>query len=308
MLGPSGEGFPVESKKIEEPGRYFHPLLATLITGRPDSCSASPNAFALRSAWIGHFAIPIALAIAKPDDMGESEFIDRARSICDWFSPLNPYEKKGPIFKIEDANYPISGEAKRIRRFEPLYCYCISAKRYVLFNRRTRRRNCHSKGLSASAWANTCRRTKPMMRRNSIPTPALSLNDIGVDRWQYDLWHKIIQAALDGHPDQVDLPYHDAMKRPAVSRYGATTPALLKWFETFNSGREYPDRVKPFNFLNAFHARPQFELSDADQWAMPKRGRPRKQLDVKPIAAFNRNASEAAKGAFDRETGKPISA
>ena len=157
-------------------------------------------------------------------------------------------------------------------------------------------------------WANTCRRTKPMMRRNSIPSPALSLNDIGVDRWQYDLWHKIIQAALDGHPDQVDLPYHDAMKRPAVSRYGATTPALLKWFETFNSGREYPDRVKPFNFLNAFHARPQFELSDADQWAMPKRGRPRKQLDVKPIAAFNRNASEAAKGAFDRETGKPISA
>ena len=31
--GPSGEGFPVESKKVEEPGRYFHPLLATLITG-----------------------------------------------------------------------------------------------------------------------------------------------------------------------------------------------------------------------------------------------------------------------------------
>jgi hypothetical protein len=31
--GPSGEAFPVESKKVEEPGRYFHPLLATLITG-----------------------------------------------------------------------------------------------------------------------------------------------------------------------------------------------------------------------------------------------------------------------------------
>ena len=63
-----------------------------------------------------------------------------------------------------------------------------------------------------------------------------------------------------------------------------------------------------FNFLNAFHARPQFELSDEEQWAKPKRGRPRKQLDLKPIAAFNRNISEASKAAFDRETGKPIPA
>jgi hypothetical protein len=113
---------------------------------------------------------------------------------------------------------------------------------------------------------------------------------------------------VDGHHDQVDLSYLEALQQPTVSRYGATTPALLNWFATFNSGREYPDRVKPFNFLNAFNARPQFELSEAQQSAIPKRGRPRKQLDVEPIAAFNRNISEAAKGAFDRETGKPVPA
>jgi hypothetical protein len=134
------------------------------------------------------------------------------------------------------------------------------------------------------------------------------LDDIGVDRWHYDLWFKIIQAALDGHPDTVDLSYHEALKQPAVSRYGATTPALLKWFAAFNSDREYPDQVKPFNFLNAFHARPQFELPEAEQWAKPKRGRPRKPLELKPIASFNRNIREAAKSAFDRETGKPIPA
>jgi hypothetical protein len=97
--------------------------------------------------------------------------------------------------------------------------------------------------------------------------------------------------------------YHNGLKQPAVSRYGATTPALLKWFETFNSGRDYPDQVKPFNFLSAFHARLQFELPDSEQWAKPKRGRPRKQSDAKPIAAFNRNIREAAKAAFDREPG-----
>jgi hypothetical protein len=93
-----------------------------------------------------------------------------------------------------------------------------------------------------------------------------------------------------------------------VSRYGATTPALLKWFVAFNRDRAYADQVKPFNFLSAFHARPKFELSDEQQWAAPMRGRPRKQLDLKPIASFNRNIRDAAKNAFDRETGKALPA
>lgn len=91
-----------------------------------------------------------------------------------------------------------------------------------------------------------------------------------------------------------------------MSRYGATTPALLKWFDAFNSGWEYPSQVKPFNFLNAYQARPQFELSDAEQWARPKRGRPRKKLDARPVAAFNKDVREAPKTAFDRETGNPV--
>jgi hypothetical protein len=82
----------------------------------------------------------------------------------------------------------------------------------------------------------------------------------------------------------------------------------LKWFDTFNAEREHAEQVKPFNFLNAFHARPQFELPDAEQWAKPKRGRPRKQLDMKSVSAFNKNVREAAKTAFDRETGNPVPA
>ena len=40
----------------------------------------------------------------------------------------------------------------------------------------------------------------------------------------------------------------------------------------------------------------------------PKRGRPRKQSDMKPVSAFNKNIWEGAKTAFDRETGKPVQA
>ena len=84
--------------------------------------------------------------------MDEAEFFERAQSICDWFSPLNPYEKKGSIFKIEDANYPTAESADGLK-FEPLYCYCISAKRYALFNLGQVRRNHHSQSLRARAWA-----------------------------------------------------------------------------------------------------------------------------------------------------------
>ena len=142
----------------------------------------------------------------------------------------------------------------------------------------------------------------------SIPAPSVALNKIGVERWHYDLWHSVISAALDGHPDQVGLSYHLGLGGPAVSRYGATTPKLLSWFKQLNSGREYGDQVKPFNFLNSFQARLQLHLSDADQLAISKRGRPRKQSPIRPVAPFDKNMRQAAQFAFDRETGNSVQA
>ena len=106
--GPSGKGFSVESMKIEEPGNYFHPLLATLITGAARLMLAIAESLCVAKGLDWAFCDTDSMAIAKPDDMDEAEFFERAQSICDWFSPLNPYEKKGSIFKIEDANYPTS--------------------------------------------------------------------------------------------------------------------------------------------------------------------------------------------------------
>jgi hypothetical protein len=66
--------------------------------------------------------------------------------------------------------------------------------------------------------------------------------------------------------------------------------------------------VKPFNFLNAFQARLQFGLSDADQSAISKRGRPRKQSAIRPVAPFNKDMRQAAGSAFDRGTGNAVKA
>jgi hypothetical protein len=73
-----------------------------------------------------------------------------------------------------------------------------------------------------------------------------------VERWQYDLWYRIVSAALAGHPDQVDLTDLPSLDRPAVSRYAATTPQLLAWFDRYNATRPYTEQVRPFNFLLAF--------------------------------------------------------
>jgi hypothetical protein len=221
--------------------------------------------------------------------MANEEFLNRAKSVCDWFRLLNPYEQKGPLFKIEDINYGIEGD-KPNDNLTPLLCFAISAKRYVLFNLGgdgrpvIRKASAHGLGhLRAPYQENEAPK--------SIPAPCMPLDKIGVKRWQYDLWYQIIMAALDGHPDQVNLDYHPALDQPAASRYGATTPKLLRWFKTYNQNRLYKDQVKPFNFLLAFQVSP--SLLGVD--------------DGKPIAPYNSDSTQAARNCFDRETGKPIS-
>jgi DNA polymerase family B len=304
--GPSGKDFSVESMKIEEPGKFFHPLLATLITGAARLMLAIAESLCIAGGLDWAFCDTDSLAIAKPDGMCEAEFFERAQSICEWFLHLNPYEKKGSIFKIEDANFPIRSCADG-PKFEPLYCLCISAKRYTLFNVRKfgeiiiRKASAHGLGQYLAPYDEE---DSPGL----IPPPSVPLADIGVDRWQYDLWHEIIRATLEGRPDEVGLSYHEGLNRAAPSRYGATTPALLQWFKTFNHKRAYADQVKPFNFLNAFQARLQLGLSDADQSAISKRGRPRKQSAIRPVAPFDKDMRKAAQFAFDRETGNAVRA
>jgi len=101
--------------------------------------------------------------------------------------------------------------------------------------------------------------------------------------WQQDLWLKIINAAFeDMQPSFTKLKnFH----LPAVSRYGATTPALLKWLNVYNESKLYCDQVKPFNFMLAMQAKPQLNTP-------------------KPVAAFNKDPSKAR--CFDRATGEKV--
>jgi hypothetical protein len=139
--------------------------------------------------------------------------------------------------------------------------------------------------------------------------PVLKLEDIEVERWQHDLWHRIVSAALEGHPNQVELTLPE-FERPAVARYAATTPALLQWFKGFNEGKPYRKQVRPFGFLYAYQARRRAHTQPTEaaaSGAPPKRRRRAKAEDLpRAVAPYDKDLEVAAQGCFDRETGEPV--
>jgi hypothetical protein len=187
-----------------------------------------------------------------------------------------------------------------LEEIAPLYFFGISAKRYALFNIDEngqiviRKASGHGLGHLMAPYPES---NAP----KSIPEPVIPLSKIGVERWQYDLWHQIIWAALDGHPDLIDLNYHTALNLPAASRYGATTPPLLNWFKIHNRNRRYQDQVRPFGFMMAFQAWPG-ALQNGGKLSYSAKT----SLAQKPIAPFNRDIARAAANCFDRETGHRV--
>jgi hypothetical protein len=292
--------FTFPTDKVEMPGKYFNPLLATLITGAARLMLAITERLVIDHGLDWAFCDTDSMAIAKPADMDPDEFARRTQAIVDWFGALNPYDFPGSILKIEDVN-----QSLETGKPEPLYCFAISSKRYALFNLAPdnspimRKVSAHGLGQLRA----------PYEEANApagFPKPDKSVLKDGTLRWHCDLWQQIVSAALSGQPDQVALDYHPALNRPAVSRYAATSPNLLAWFNRYNAGRDYRDQVKPFGFL----------LSLSGAWGacgeriitFPSKGRPKKVKAIKPIAPFETDHEKALARAFDRETGVPVAA
>ena len=128
-FGMDGTSFPVLTAKRETPGTYFHPLLATLITGAARLMLAITERLALDVGLDWAFCDTDSMALARPDGMSDAEFVRRGQDVRGWFDELNPYSVKGELLKLEDANFSPDGSVT-----EPLYCFAVSAKRYVLFS------------------------------------------------------------------------------------------------------------------------------------------------------------------------------
>ena len=300
VLSGTDQPFDFSATKIEEPGPLFHPLLASCITG------AARLMLALTERLVGDAGLDWAfcdtdsMAIAKPHDMTTDEFHVRVGSVVEWFDDLNPYDFKAKILKIEDVNF----DHDDAKQYKSLYCWAISAKRYALFNLDAEGnpviRKASGHGLGHLHEPYNKKSPAP-----SIPKPVIPVHKIGkgFKLWQHDVWWKIIRAALDGTPDKVELDFHPSLDLPAISRYGATTPALLRWLKPYNRNRLYRNQVKPFGFLTALTANPHVPDETIVTSATHRR---RKVKAFKPIAPFTKDPVQASRMAFDRETGLPV--
>ena len=291
--------FSFASDKAEMPGTFFHPLLGTLITGAARLMLAIAERLVIDKGLDWSFCDTDSMAIAKPKAMPADQFTDRTSAVIDWFAALNPYEFVGSILKSEDVNASLC-----TAKPEPLYCWAISSKRYALFNTASdgspimRKVSAHGLGHLRSPYGNA---DAP----GHLPTPHKSVLGNGIKRWHCDFWHQIVSAGIAGHADQVRLDYHASLATAAISRYAATTPKLLRWFSTYNRARQYRDQVKPFGFL--FSMMPGFDFGVERIVGDAKSSR-KKPIRVKPVAPFDSDHSKAIESAFDRDTGKAVSA
>jgi hypothetical protein len=300
-FGSSGEAYQTRTGHMEMPGTYYHPLMATLITAGARLMLTIAELLAEREGLDWVFCDTDSMALAKPVAMSDAEFNKRADRVQEWFIPLNPYSFGGPLLQTEKYNYRLQN-GKPTKDLEPLYCFAISSKRYALFNLdddgRPILRKASAHGLGH--WLEPPGYKPP----RGIPAPATDLAEIGVRRWEYDLWYRIVLAALEGHPDQVDLSGFHGFNQPAVSRYSVTTPEYQRLFDTYNQSRATSDQVRPFNFLLAFQAKMGALADDSlTNCDTERSGRPKAVQIPRPIGAYS---TAAAENCFDRDTGRPI--
>lgn len=295
--------------KVERPGTYFHPLLATLITAGARLMLGIAERLAVGAGLDWAFCDTDSMAFAKPNGMDDQEFYRRVQGIRGWFNMLNPYEGAGDLLKLEGANYGTS-EGRKIDELAPLFIWAISSKRYALFNI-----DDIGRPVVRKASAHGLGHLMPPYRKedapSSTPSPAFSLDDIGVDRWQHDVWYRILEAVLSGDADRLQLSELPNFDQPAASRYASTTPTLLRWFDSYNEARDDGDKVRPFNFLTSFTPRRKLTPHWLDAIEPPgstKRKRQDRTDLPRPIAPYNANPTRAATNCFDRITGAAIPA
>jgi hypothetical protein len=170
--------------------------------------------------------------------------------ISEQFAALNPYDRSavpGSILKIEDENY-----TPKTRRQRQLYCFAISAKRYVLFVR-------DKKG-------------RPVLLRENLNNDKDRWSEHGLghllnptdlqsgDRhWIAEVWRDIVHRA-EGLASQ-ELAFKDV---PAVGRVTISSPAVLRSFAEFNAAKAYADQIKPFNFVLTCQTTPLGHPTGAD--------------------------------------------
>jgi hypothetical protein len=232
MIANGAEGQPLKfrSRSFEKPGQYFHPLLGTLITGAARLMLALAERRVQQVEGLDWaFCDTDSIAIANVGDLPLEEFKAKALGVHEWFGDLNPYGERRSILQLEKVNFP-PGKDGDLATLDPPLCLAVSAKRYVLFNRKDgqpiiRKASGHGLGHLLAPYDEPPKERRARIKR------------IGVPLWQEDLWKEVIRAAESETPDQAHFLDMKGFDAPAASPYSDSCSLFRpsrapKWLRT----------------------------------------------------------------------------
>jgi hypothetical protein len=254
---PDGSSYQVSRDLTEQPGRWFHPLIATLVAAGGRLLLAT--AMHLLDKLGGSYAFCdtdslfiIATEHGKlipcpggqhntPDSRAAIKALTWAqvRQLVARFTALDPNRGSGhpkSILKIEAENF--DRDTGRQREIE---CSAIAAKRYGLFTRRP-------DGTPEIVSSGDKRKRSAHGLGHLLPPNAPS-PEIDDRAWIDELWEHLLHLEL-GYTDHPEPEWFD---QPAVGRVTVTSQCDLRAFKTYNDDLPYSEQVKPWGFLIMAH-------------------------------------------------------
>lgn len=205
----------------ERPGRFTWPPVAVCITAAARLMLAMLERCVTDEGGCWAFCDTDSMAVVttKDEDNGTVEAIPSGmRSDIRALSPV----QVSRIVDRFDALSPYTAQAvpHLLKTEFQGWCYAISAKRYALY-----------------------RPEDGIVKYSQHGLGHLSGPYRG---WEKELWQKIIW------PQTTELEFET---EPALSQWSVTTPSLYYTMRVWNEGKEYADRIKPFNFVLAVYVR-----------------------------------------------------
>ncbi|HEY1883026.1 MAG TPA: hypothetical protein VGG51_08295 [Candidatus Cybelea sp.] len=238
----------------ERPGAFANPIIASLVTGGARLMLALLEQEVAAGNGVFAFCDTDSLGIVCGEECPSNVASLQRPSIGEIvmrFDALNPYnpDTVPHLLKVE------------YEETLDLRCFAISAKRYVLFRVRPGGRieiiKASESGLGAIIGRSREETTKKLARR---------------------VWLSILLHELPGispRQQRRALPLI-AFDVPLRRKFPVSQPSVLKRFESYNRGRSYDSRVKPFGFVQS--VTPAFLTSSHD---------------VLPIAPFERELAKS---------------
>ena len=257
--GIDEEPFSCSVANPDIPGKYCFPPLASLITGGARLMLALLEYSVTKRGGTYAMEDTDSMAIVATESGGKIRCpggmhrTDGGRDavpalswkqvdeIAEQFAALNPYDPNivgKSILKIESDNFIWGTKDRR-----QLYCFAISAKRYVLFERKA--------DGSPAILRKKVNSEKGHWSQHGLGHLLNPTDPDSEDRdWIAQIWENMIREA-EGFPVK-KLGFEDL---PAVGRISVSSPGMMKLFTDLNRDKKYADQIKPFNFLLTCHVK-----------------------------------------------------